>query len=78
MKVHATYIHKENFVLRKGSSGIAKCLMIIIANTSTFAAWIYFQRARDDDESLTRTIIEASRSVTGFAETKAKDECNAR
>jgi len=39
--------------------------------------WIYFQRARDDDESFTRTIIGDSSSVTGFTETKAKDAYNA-
>jgi len=42
--------------------------MIIIVNT--FAAWIYFQRARDDDESFTRSIIGDSPSMTEFAETK--------
>ncbi|KYQ52503.1 hypothetical protein ALC60_08363 [Trachymyrmex zeteki] len=33
--------------------------------------WIYFQHARDDDESFTRSIIGDSPSVTEFAETKA-------
>lgn len=47
--------------------------VIIIANTTTFVVWIYFQRARDDDEFLARIIIRDSPSVTGFAETKAKD-----
>lgn len=47
---------------------------MIIANTITFVVWIYFQRARDDDESLARIIIRDSPTVTGFAETKTKGE----
>lgn len=46
---------------------------IIIVNTTAHSYMrIYFQRARDDDESLARIIIRDSPSVTKFAETKAK------
>lgn len=54
--------------------------MIIIAiHRSILALWIYFQRARDDDESLARAIIGGSPSVTGVRwETKAGDAREAR